>query len=174
MGHYENFPRVVHGIARFTFSVPTRQLQKTILEVAYRLNHEVYSLKDFTRYSRLNCEVSFEFGVAEGMAFNYIDEKELERFRKQIEMRPLRILDIFSVTRYHIINPKGKRTPLKFDYNMLRFSFARKTMELLVSHERGNRRISIEDYINFLTNKINEKLKQTTQRTLVLKYLRTL
>lgn len=174
LGLYENFPQVIHGIARFTFPSSTRQLQRAILEVAHQLNHEVFSVKDFTPFLTSNCQVSFEFGIAEDMSFNYLNKEELERFQKQIENTPLRIIDVFSVIRYHTINAKGKRTPLKFDYNMLRFTFSRKTMELLVSHERGNQRISIEDFITFLTNKINEKLKKEAQKALVLKYLRAL
>jgi len=174
LGRYENFPQVVHGIARFTFPASTQQLQKAILEVAHQLNHEVYSVKDFTPFLTSNCRVSFEFGIAEDMTFSYLDKEELERFRRQIETKPLRIIDIFSVIRYRIINTKGKRTRLKFDYNMLRFTFSRKTMEMLVSHERGNQRISLEDFITFLTNKINEKLKRETQKALVLKYSHSL
>ncbi|MFB0567709.1 MAG: hypothetical protein ACETVM_03905 [Candidatus Bathyarchaeia archaeon] len=174
LGRYENFPQVIHGIARFTFPSSKQQLQKAILEVAHQLNHEVYRVKDFTPFLTSNCRVSFEFGIAEDMTFSYLDKEELERFRKQIETKPLRIIDIFSVIRYRIINTKGKRTPLKFDYNMLRFAFSRKTMELLVSHERGNQRISLEDFITFLTNKINEKLKRETQKALVLKYSHSL
>lgn len=173
LGRYENFPQVIHGIARFTFP-SSQQLQKAILKVIHQLNHEVYSLKDFTPFLTSKCEVSFEFGIAEDMTFSYLDKEELERFQKQIETKPLRIIDIFSVIRYHTLNAKGKRTPLKFDYNMIRFTFSRKTMELLVSHERGNQSVSLEDFITFLTNKINEKLKGEAQNALVLRYLRTL
>ncbi|MFB0567701.1 MAG: hypothetical protein ACETVM_03865 [Candidatus Bathyarchaeia archaeon] len=174
LGRYENFPQVIHGIARFTFPTSTQQLQQAILEVVHQLNHKACSMKDFTPFLTSNCQVSFEFGIAEDMAFNYLDKEELGRFQKQIETKPPRIIDIFLVVRYHTINAKGKRTPLKFDYNMLRFTFSRKTMQLLVSHERGNQRIALEDVITFLTNKINEKLKRKTQKALVLKYLRTL
>ncbi len=174
LGRYENFPQVIHGIARFTFPTSTQQLQQAILEVAHQLNHEVYSVKDFTPFLTSNCQVSFEFGIAEDMTFNYLDKEELERFQKQVETKPLRIIDIFSVIRYHTVNAKGKRTPLKFDYDMLRFTFSRKTMQLFVAHERGNQRISLEDMITFLANKINEKLKKEAQKRLVLKYLRTL
>lgn len=174
LGRYQNFPQVIHGIAKFTFSSSTQQVQKAILGVTHKLNHEVYSLKDFTPFIDSNCQVSFEFGVADDMTFNYLDEEELERFQKHIEIKPLRVIDIFSVIRYHIFNVKGKHTPLKFDYNMLRFTFFRKTMELLISHERGNQRISLEDFITSLINKINKKLKQEAQTTLVLKHLRTL
>ncbi len=174
LGRYENFPQVVHGTARFTFPCSTLQLQQVIFEVAHQLNQEAYSAKDLAPLLTPNCQVSFEFGIAEDTAFNYLDTEELKRFQKQIETKPLRVIDIFSVLRYHIIDANGKRTPLKFDYNMLRFTFSRRTMELLVSHERGNQRISIEEFITFLTKKINEKLKERGQRTLVLKHLHTL
>lgn len=174
LGRYENFPQVIHGIAEFTFPTSTQQLQQAILEVAHQLNHEAYSVKDFTPFLTSNCQVSFEFGIAEDMTFNYLDKEELERFQKQVETIPLRIIDIFSVIRYHTVNAKGKRTALKFDYNMLRFTFSRKTMQLFVAHERGNQRISLEDFITFLANKINKKLEEETQKTLVLKYLRAL
>jgi len=174
LGRYENFPQVIHGVAEFTFPTSTQQLQQAIIEVAHQLNHEVYSVNDFTPFLTSNCQVSFEFGIAEDMTFNYLDKEELERFQKQVETTPLRVIDIFSVIRYHTVNAKGKRTPLKFDYNMLRFTFSRKTMELFVAHERGNQRISQEDLITFLANKINEKLKKEAQKSLVLKYLRAL
>ena len=174
LGRYENFPQVIQGLARFTFPSSTRHLQQAILEVAHQLNQEVYSIKDFIPFLTSKCEVSFEFGIAEDMTFNYLDKEELERFQKQIETKPLSVIDIFAVTRYHTVNAKGKRAPLKFDYNMLRFTFSRKTMELLVSHERGNQRVSLEDLITFLTDKINEKLKREAQKAFVLKYLHAL
>lgn len=174
LGRYENFPQVIHSRARFTFPFSTQQLQQTILEATHQLNHEMYHLNDFSPFLRSNCQISFEFGTAEDMTFNYLDDEELERFQTQIKTKPLRIIDILCVIRYHTVRAKGKPTPLRFDYNMLRFTFSRKTMELFVSHERGNRRISLEDFITFLVNKINEKLEKEAQKALVLKYLRTL
>jgi len=174
LGRYENFPDVIHGMARFTFPFSTRQLQQAILEVAHQLNYEAYNVKDFTQFVASECEVSFEFGVAEDMTFNYLDKGELERFLKQIETKPLQVIDIFSVIRYHVAKAKGKRKPLKFDYNMLRFTFSRKTMELIVFHERGSQRISLEDFVTFFVNKINEKLTKETQKALVLKHLHML
>lgn len=174
LGQYENFPQVIHGIARFTFTSSMRQLQNAIVEVTHQLNQEVYSVKDFTQFSTSKCEVSFEFGIAEDTSFNYVDKEELERFKKQIETKSLRVIDIFSVIRYHTVNTKEKHIPLKFDYNMLRLTFSRKTVELLISHERGNQRVSLEDFITFVASKISEKLKGEAQKGLVLKYLRAL
>jgi predicted site-specific integrase-resolvase len=173
LGRYRNFPEVIHGMARFSFLSSQQELQQVILEVIHGLNHKRFGMKDFTPFVVSECEVSFEFGVAEDVTFNYLDREELERVIKQIEIKPLRVLDVFSVIRYHI-NVKGKRRPLRFDYNMLRFAFSRKNMELLVAHERGNQRVSIEDFIGFLANKINEKLMKAARKPLTLKYLRAL
>ncbi|MGD8505940.1 MAG: hypothetical protein PVF15_04675 [Candidatus Bathyarchaeota archaeon] len=174
LGRYENFPQTIHGTARFNFSSSTQQLQQAILKVAEQLNYEIYNIREFAPFLQSNCQASFEFGIADDMTFNYLDKEELIRFQKRIEIKPLRVMDVFSVIRYHTINAKGKRTPLKFDYNMLRFTFSKKTMELLISHERGNRHISLEGFIAFLANKINERLKEETQKTLVMNYLHTL
>jgi len=173
LGRYKNFPEVIHGVARFASPFNTQQLQRAILETTHRLNHEVYEMKDFTPFPSSPCKVSFEFGVAEDVAFNYLDKDEFERLRKQIEIKPLHVLDIFAVIRYHKSDGERRR-PLKFDYNILRFTFFRKSMELLVSHERGNRRIPIEDFILFLTRKMNERLMKESGKGLVLKHLRTL
>jgi hypothetical protein len=173
LGRYENFPDVIHGIAKFASPFSTQQLQHAILETAHRLNYEVYDIKDFIPFFTFGCEVSFEFGVAEDMTFNYLDKEEYQRLRRQIEIKPLRVLDIFAVIRYHK-DSKGKRRPLRFDYNMLRFAFSRRSLELFVAHERGNRRISLEDFILFLAGKINERLMKETGKQLALRYLRTL
>jgi hypothetical protein len=173
LGRYQNFPEIIHGMARFTFLSSQQELQRAILQTMHRLNHKAYSLKDLTPFRTSECEVSFEFGVAEDMTFNYLDKEELERISKRVETKPLRVIDVFSVIRYHV-NAKSKRRPLKFDYNMLRFTFSRKTMEVFVAHQRGNQRVSIEDFIRFLTNQIDKELMRENQKTLVLKYLRTL
>lgn len=174
LGRYDNFPHVIHGTARFTLLLSPEHVQQAILEVTHQLNHQIYCLTDFSPFLKSNCQVSFEFGTAEGTTFNYLDNEELEKFQKRIETRHLRIIDIFCVVRYHALQASGRPTPLRFDYNMLRFTFSRKTMELLVSHQRGNRRISMEDLITFLMKKITEKLEEKAQKALVLKYLRTL
>jgi len=118
--------------------------------------------------------VSFELGIAEESAFNFLDKEELQRVCRHVEGRALSTIDVFCAIRYHTINESGKRTPLKFDYHLLRFTFYKKNIELLVSHERGTQRIPLEDLVTFLTNNVNEELATRRQRQLTLKHLRTL
>jgi len=174
LGRYENFPEVIHGFARFACRSPTGKVQQAILCVLHKLNQEVCGLNAVTPHLPQNIEVSFEVGVAEDIEFNYLDKEELNRFQKSIIEKELSIVDFFCVIRYHVVNDKRKRVPLKFDYHMLRFMFQENSMELRICHERGTQRVPLEDLITFITKRINEELSKKRQKTLNLEYLRTL
>ncbi|KPV61449.1 MAG: hypothetical protein AOA65_2266 [Candidatus Bathyarchaeota archaeon BA1] len=174
LGYYEGFPENVHGVAQFTHRISIRKLQQIILFILHQLNQDTWTLSDITPFSLSKCEVSFEFGVAEGTVFNYLDEEELDKFEKSIAEKALPILDFFCVVRYHTINKEGKRTPLKFDYHLLRLIFHRNRVEWQISQERGTRRVSLEDLITFIARRVNELLSQMQLKPLTPKHLRTL
>ena len=174
LGRYENFPEVIHGVARFGCKSPMRKLQQGILRSLYHLNQEVCGLNAITPHFPSKCEVSFELGAAEGVGFNYLDKEELDRFSKSIAEKELPTLDFFCVLRYHVVKDRGKRVPLKFDYHLLRFMFQENSVELRICHERGTQRVPLEDLVAFITKRINEELSQKRLKPLNLKYLRTL
>lgn len=176
LGRYDNFPTSIHGTARFTYQISTQQLQRAMLHAFYQLNQQICDLKNVTRASPANCQANFELGIAEEVTFNFIDNEEYERLQTCLKQNAnvFRILDFFCATRYHIMCADGKRKPLKFDYNLLRFSFYRRIMEIFIVHERGIQRIPLEDLITFLAQQINKGLKQKGLRTLATKALRTL
>jgi hypothetical protein len=64
-------------------------------------------------------------------------------------------MDFFCSIRYYKGNGE-KRTPLKFDYYMLRTIFSKDIFEVQVFHERGPRYISPEELTAFIFTKINE------------------
>jgi len=173
LGYYENFPETIHGVARFTHQISTKMLQQAILSTLHQLNRETRGLSAITPISPSKCEVSFEFGMAEGTTFSYLDKEELDRFQKRIVKKALPILDVLCVVRYHVID-EGKRLPLKFDYHLLRLIFHKNRVEWQISHERGTQRVSLEDLITFITKRIDEMLSQMQLKPLTLKYLRTL
>ena len=174
LGRYENFPNIIHGIAQFTCKSPLRTVQQTILSVLHKLNRETCGLRTVTPHLLQECEVSFELGAAEDFGFNFLDNKELDRFQRSIVEKELSTLDFFFVVRYHVLNDKRKRVPLKFDYHMLRFMFQENGMELRICHERGTQRVPLEDLIKFMTKRINEQLSQRQLKPLNLEYLRVL
>lgn len=161
LGRYKNFPQVVHSVARFTHQTTEKELQQAILRALHGLNQEKHDLNTISAFSTPGCEVSFEFGVAEDITFNYLDRDELERVQKGIEKEAPPTLDFFCVVRYHTLK-EGRRKPLKFDYNLLRFLFYRNSVEVQVSHERGIRRVPLEDLTNFIIGQIREELSRRT------------
>jgi len=173
LGRYENFPEVIHGVARFTYESPVREVQQAILSALHHLNQEVCGLSAVTPHLPQEYEVSFEIGVAEEFDFNFLDGKELDRFQRSIAEKELPTLDFFFVVRYHVVNDRGKRVPLKFDYHLLRFMFQENSLELRVCHERGTQRVPLEDLITFITNRISGELAKKRLKPLNLEYLRT-
>lgn len=159
LGHYENFPDVIHSVAKFTHQSTEKKLQQAILRALHRLNEEKHDLNTISPFSTPECEVSFEFGVAEGITFNYLDKEELERFQRGIRKEAPPTLDFFCVVRYHTLK-EGRRRPLKFDYNLLRFISHGNNVEVQVSHERGIRRVPLEDLTNFIIGQIREELSR--------------
>lgn len=177
LGCYSNFPTKIHGIARYNYQISTKQLQKTIVYTTYMLNQETHDLKTLTRSSLVNCELNFEFGIAEQNTFTFLSKNETESLFQSIENEPkgsMRILDFFCAIRYHTIDPDGKSKSLRFDYTLMRFAFQRRVMELLIVHERGTQRIPLEDLVIFLTNRINNELKKREFKILSLKHMHTL
>ena len=148
-------------------------MQQVIVHAFHRLNEEVFSLRDMATHYSSECEVSFEFGVADGVEFNYLDEEELNRLRKGIAEKGLSALDFLCVVRYHVAK-KGKRVPLKFDYYMLRFISHDSDLELRIFHQRGIRRVPVENLIIFITRRINEELSRNRLKKLDLKNLQAL
>jgi len=145
------------------------------LNALHQLNQETYDLKTLTEASPPNCQVNFEFGIAEGDAFNFLEKEELDKLQRSLEKgeKP-HILDFFCATLYHTTTPNGKTKPLKFDYTLLRLAFQRGALELFVVHERGTQRIPLEDLVIFLINRINRELAQRGLKTLTVRHMRTL
>jgi hypothetical protein len=169
LGRYENFPETVHATALFNHQVSAKQLQQAIFRTLHHLNHEVYDLGAVTPYLKQKCEVSFEFGVAEDTVFNFLDEKELNQCLRQVAEKELQTIDFFSVIRYHIVREGNKRIPLKFDYHVLRYTFSETSLEMRIRHEKGTRRISIDDLTDFIAKQINAELSRRRLNPLILR-----
>jgi hypothetical protein len=155
LGYYESFPENVHEIARFATSISKKRLQQALTKVLYKVNNETFTLEDVAHPSIPQCTVIFEFGIAEANSFSYLDNEEADRILKSVRKKPFQVMDFLCAIRYYKTQ-NGKKTPLKFDYYMLRFTFNKKLMEIQVFHERGPRHAAPGDAANFIVNKINE------------------
>ena len=155
IGFYENFPVNMHRIETFTSSLSTRKLQQRLVQVLHDINRRTFSFEEIAYPTVPECSVIFEVGIAEAKSFTFIDKEEVKNVLSVLRKETLRLMDFFCAVRYY----KGtaeKKTPLKFDYYMIRVVFGKDSVEIRVFHERGPRYISPEDIVTFLVNMINE------------------
>ena len=155
LGFYKNFPTNIHRIDSFNTTLSSRLLQQKLIQIFFEINRKEFSFEEVASPTIPQGEVIFEFGLAELGNFNYIDEEEAKKTLTFLAKERLQSLDFFCSIRYYKRNGE-KKTPLKFDYYMLRTIFSRDKLEVQVFHERGPRYISPEELTAFIFTKINE------------------
>ena len=170
LGHYEQFPETVHGISCLTHRAPVKLVQQAIATAFGQLNRKKCGLTEiFHLDGPMDCEVDFEIGIGERATFTFLDNSEVERLKGEIAKKPLPFLDFLCVLQYHAIGKPGRRRSLRFDYYLLRFAFAENLAEFLVSHERGPRRVHVDDLICFVTAYVRRELAKNYSVSLDLK-----
>jgi hypothetical protein len=156
LGAFENFPENIHRIDSFKSSLSSQKLQQKLVEALHEVNRRHFSFEEINNPTLHHCTVTFEFGLAENESFNYLDDEEAKRVLDVLRKRAFQVLDFFLAIRYHRETATGK-TPLKFDYYMLRFVFAEtRVIDVRVFHERGPRYVSPEDVVNFVEKQVND------------------
>ena len=168
LGRYENFPENVHSLAFFSYQSPAKSLQQAILCAFHRLNSETFDLVAVTPYLKRNCNVGFEFGIADGFDFNFLDQTELEKSLKAVDEKQLRVLDFFFAIRYHETRKGSRKVPLRFDYLIIRFVFHEDQLEARIRHEKGTQRVPLDELTGFVVNQINVELCRAQLNPLLL------
>ncbi len=163
LGSYSNFPADIHYIKNYHSNASTRHLQQQLIQVLGEVNQREFRFEEVTIPTVPDGWIIFEFGLADGVNFNFIDAEEVAKALDFIDKGRVRILDFFCSIRYY----RGSgvaRAALKFDYYMLRVAFEKGNLQVAVSHERGPRYIYPEDMIAFLLGKINGTVKRKILR----------
>lgn len=173
LGRYENFPEMYHGIIRFRYQVPTKKLQEIVLHVLYELNNEGKGFNLPSIHAVSDCKVNFDFGIADGMTFSYLEKETLTACSEIVQKDELPVLDFICIVRYYKKDGRDRR-PLKFDYYLLRFLFYDETVEFQIFHERGTRRLSIEDLLKIIFNRFEKELTENELPKITVEHMRTL
>ncbi|MCL2135348.1 MAG: hypothetical protein FWH37_07350 [Candidatus Bathyarchaeota archaeon] len=160
-GKYDNFPVNVHFFKIFSSMLNSKQLQQELIDTFKNLNRKSFCFEEISIPTIPNSEVIFEFGIAEGDGFNFLDEEEIDQTLSALKTGQT-MLDFFCVIRYYRYVAQ-KKSALKFDYYMLRVNFAVKIAEFRIFHKQGPRYISPEELVMMIVNNIN---KNTTNRIL--------
>ncbi len=154
LGFYENFPENIHHIALFATPASNRRAQQALLETFKRLNTDRFILETVSNPSTPNCTTEFEFGMAEGGSFIYLDAEETERILKALSKQPFRVMDFMCVACYRRMEG-NRKIPMRFDYFMLRFAFEEHQVEMQVFHQKGPRHMAPEDLVKLITSRVN-------------------
>jgi hypothetical protein len=154
LGFYENFPSQIHWIENFSSTLPNRQIQQKLIQIFHEINQKELSFEDVTNPTIPDCKIFFEFGLADSKSFSYIDDEEEKKALELIGKENLYTIDFFCGIRYY--KGKTEKTPLKFDYYLLRTICNKGSVEIHVHHEKGPRYISPQDLTQLIFNKINE------------------
>jgi hypothetical protein len=155
LGKYENFPLNIHFLERYSSTITIKRVQEKLVQTLKDLNRKPLSFEEISIPTIPNSEVIFEFGIAEGEGFNFLDETETQRALDILKTQQIHSLDFFCVIRYYKVIPQ-KKTALKFDYYMLKASFAAKTVEFQVFHKQGPRYISPQELALIIVDRINK------------------
>lgn len=162
LGLYENFPVNIHRIETFTTYLSSKRFQQRLIQVLYEINRRQFSFEEIAYPTVPECTIIFEAGLADAESFNYIDEDETRKVFTVLKKASFQTMDFFCAVRYYKGTTETK-TPLRFDYYLLRIIFGRNSLEMQVFHERGPRYISPEDIVTFLAKELN---KNSTRKTL--------
>ena len=154
LGRYDNFPEKIHRIATFTFSTPARKIQEKLVQALHEMNTNTVTPSEVDQHALRECAIVLETGIAESRSFSFLDETEVSRLQESLKKEPFRVIDFFFAARYYKIKEE-KKTPLRFDYFLVRAAFLESILEMRIFHERGPRYISPEDVGNLVVERVN-------------------
>ncbi len=159
LGTLARFPTLLHARASLIFDVNLETLQKSIfqalLDVQKTARPMEVSVADRDGYT--SGTVNFKIGVGNELGFNNLDGKMGERLLRRMEKRgPFQTLDIALHVNYGISD--GRRHNPRGDRYIARLQFRPGSVELLLHHLKGLRRVQPDELVHFLVSIANTEL----------------
>lgn len=176
LGVFTNFPTIVHGIGEAFHNDPLYKIQQATITALKELNNyrEPYPLSVSGKSGTYIGTLGFEIGVADDIFFNYLDDETVQRLCKLLNpRRNYRLLDFLIIVTYHYTQQK-KRIALNFDHFHLRLIFTKRRMEGRLFHNKGTRRIPIDEMLNRIFDQIRKSMIRSSLGSLTVKRMKTL
>jgi hypothetical protein len=118
--------------------------------------------------------LGFEIGIADDIYFNYLDDETVQNLYKLLNpKRNYRLLDFLIIVTYHYTQQK-KSIALNFDHFHFRLIFNKRKIECRVFHNKGIRRMSINELINRIYDRIRKSMIQSSLGILTVRRTKTL
>ncbi|MBS7640816.1 MAG: hypothetical protein QW619_05190 [Candidatus Bathyarchaeia archaeon] len=154
LGVYTAFPTKCHYTRHLGFNTSPTNLQKAILNTLHRLNGREVKDNFLNLIVGSNIEIILEFGVANGLLFEYLNADTLNTLLRALNDKILPAMDFLCILRYYRLRDK-KRAALRFDFYLMRFLLDESGgLKIQIFHDRGLRRVPPEDLVKFLINEI--------------------
>lgn len=175
-GRYYDFPPIIHGTTKIIHKTSIKKLQRIIAKTLFSIN-KTKLMRDLSvtgQAGMYNREIGFEVGIANGLYFDYLDDKIFSNLLQYIESSTtLFVFDVLIIVSYHYFKGE-KRIPLNFDHNLIRFIFRSRELNLYLYNSRGIRRMPLDEFLNYILKEIREKMKQNHLKTFKVEYFTTL
>jgi hypothetical protein len=175
LGIFTNFPTIVHGTGEAFHKDPLHKVQRATILALKELNNyrERYPLSVSGQSGTYIGTLGFEIGIADDLFFNYLDDETVQKLCKPLHpRRKYHLLDFLIIVTYHYTQQK-KRIALNFDHFHLRLLFDKRRVEGRLFHNKGTRRISLDEVLNRVFNQISKNMMQSSLGTLTVKRIKT-
>jgi len=176
LGIFTNFPTIVHGIGEAFYNNQLYKIQQATITALKELNNyrESYPLSILGKSGIYIGTLGFEIGVADDIFFNYLDDETVQRLCKVLNpRRNYRLLDFLIIVTYHYTQQK-KRIALNFDHFHLRLIFNKRRMEARLFHNKGIRRMPIDEMLNRIFDQIRKSMMRSSLGSLTVRRMKTL
>jgi hypothetical protein len=171
LGEFINFPPLVHGSVRATYSCQPDIIQQCVIRAFHKLNglQKTYAISVSGQVGMYEGEVRLEIGVADGIYFDYLQAEVVEKLSESVELGTLYpILDFLIIVTYYY-NRQDRTIHVNFDYHQLRFVFNNEWIEMRLFHSKGIRRMPIDELIKIVLDAINLEMKERSLTPLTIR-----
>ena len=173
IGKFEAFEEFsVQAVAEITYSFKPKKLQMLIIDALKELNNqtEIVNSDMVTSVSPVTCK--YEVGIAEGVYFNFLTEKERERLEEYMKKKTFTYLDFIVYIFFKHRRDDGKDVSLWSDSNYIRFDMTQKFLKILIHQFKGTRKLPLDILIEKIVDKINDKTKTLGLRAIKINIIR--
>lgn len=174
IGKFDPFPELlVQAIAELTYSFQQKRLQMLIIEALEELNNktEIADSDIIATVTPVICK--YEIGIAEGVYFNFLTEKEVMKIKEQVKKKIFDYLDFIFYIFFRHTRDDGKVVSLWSDSNYVRFDMTQsRKLKILLHQFKGTRKFPLDVLIKKITGGINEKTTMLGLRPLRLEAIR--
>ena len=156
-GVFLDFPTITHFVRRIRHGYSDVEFRSRLSKAIIKLNQyeDTITTSSAGRSTPIEVTRSFEVGIADGLEFMYLDEKEAQHLQSMVTKRSIKFLDLVLFIHYRYRSPHTQNiASLRFDQYFLRIGF--KGAVFTFFHVKGLKRTPPESVLEHIVRSILE------------------